>query len=295
MERSDIERVIGAVLSRMGVSEEPLSEHGFAIPVEVSARHAHLSKEHCTLLFGEETLAIERPLSQPGQFLSSRRVRLIGPSGMLEKVAVLGPARGETQVEISKTDARILGVDAPVRLSGDLMGAAELHIQAGNAMLKARCAIVAKRHLHLTPKDAAAMGVTDGQEIQARLEGERPLTFDGVAVRISKDFATALHLDTDEANAAGAGKGTVCRCLTSAAGVQAVSLDNIHAPARKETEPEIFSGKLITEAIAVDMAKKGVREIALGRGQLVTPSARDVLMAAGVRLLPNAEKRGEKT
>ncbi len=295
MDKVDIEQIVRAVLSRMGASTQPSCEHGTSIPVEISARHAHLSREHCMLLFGEDALTVERPLSQPGQFLSSRRVRLIGASGVLEKVAVLGPVRRETQVEISRTDARTLGVDAPVRLSGDLRGAATLYIQAGNAMVEAPCAIVAQRHVHLTPTDAEAMGVADGHVIQARIEGERPVTFDGVAVRVSKDFASALHLDTDEANAAGVNKGTICRCLSGMREMREACSDMKESDIQGEEASEPFSGKLITEAIAVDLVRKGVREIAIRRGQLITPSARDALAAAGVKLLPGGGKQEERT
>ncbi len=283
MEREQIEQIVRTVLLRM---EPPKMEStpcsgSFAAPVEVSARHVHLSAEHVRALFGEDTLIAKHPLSQPGQFVSSKRVRLIGPKGTLEHVAVLGPTRGSTQVELSHTDARTLGVDAPLRLSGDLQGAAQIHIQAGNAMVTAPAAIVAQRHLHLTPTDADRWGISDGQYISARIEGERALSFDRVVARVSKAAALALHLDTDEANAAsGITKSTVCRLMIG----RCVADLPASAPSQAESTAD-FDGKLVTEREAVSLIARGCKVLHMTRGQLVTPLARDALRAAGVALI----------
>ena len=148
-------------------------------------------------------------------FGSSRalRVRLIGPKGVLDNVAVLGPVRGATQAEISATDARHLGVCAPVNLSGDLSGAATVFLQAGDALLKRACAIIARRHVHMTPDEADAFGVMDGEEVSLAVAGSRPVILTGVVARVSPQSALALHIDTDEANAAGAWESTVCRMV----------------------------------------------------------------------------------
>ena len=196
-----IEAIVREVLSRL--QSEGRAGSGQLIPAEMSARHVHLSPEDLKTLFGTEHMEVVRELSQPGQFLSDCRVRLIGPKGTLDQVAVLGPARGATQVEISANDARHLGVDAPVRLSGELQDAAEIVLQAGSAVIVRRAAIIARRHLHMTPSDAAAFGVSHGQLVSVRVLGARPLILEEVPIRVSEKAGLALHVDTDEANAAG--------------------------------------------------------------------------------------------
>ncbi len=275
MERAEIERIVRAVVAQAREAGAPPCSDSFHVPVETSARHVHLSKEHALRLFGTDALEKERDLSQPGQFVAKWRVRLIGPRGVLDGVAVLGPVRGRTQVELSRADARLLGVDAPLRLSGDLAGAAALHIQAGGAIVEASAAIVAKRHLHLTPADARRMGLGDGQTVSARILGERPLVLEDIAVRVSDRAATALHIDTDEANASGAAKDTACALLAC--------FQPPAEPAESpEPAPERFEGKLMTEADARRLVGSGARRVLLKRGQLITPLALDALRAGGV-------------
>ena len=172
--------------------------------VETSARHVHLTEEHIAALFGEgHTLTHKKDLSQPGQFACEERVTVVGPKGSIAKVIVLGPARPASQVEISLTDARTLGVVAPVRESGDVAasGACKLVGPAGEVDL-AEGVIAAKRHIHLTPADAEAFGVADKEIVGVKITSEdRSLTFGDVVVRVSPKFAAAMHIDTDEANA----------------------------------------------------------------------------------------------
>ena len=164
-------------------------------------------------LFGHP-LTPQRPLSQPGQYLANERLTVAGPKGELRHVAVLGPERREAQVEISLTDGRELGIAPPVRLSGDVADTpgATLVGPAGSVSLR-RGVIAARRHIHMTPEDAARYGLGDKQVIQLRVDTQRPLIFDDVVVRVSPDFATAVHLDYDEANACGFQKGDVGRIL----------------------------------------------------------------------------------
>ena len=174
--------------------------------VETSARHVHLSEEHIKILFGEgATLTHKKDLSQPGQFACEERVTVVGPKKSIPNVIILGPARPATQVEISLTDARSIGVSAPIRESGDIAGsgACKLVGPKGEVELK-EGVIVAKRHIHATTKDAAEAGVADKEIVQLKIESDgRTLIFDDVVVRVSDSFALACHLDTDEANAAG--------------------------------------------------------------------------------------------
>ena len=179
--------------------------------VETSARHVHLSADHIEILFGKgATLTHKKDLSQPGQFACEERVTLVGPKKSIANVIILGPARPATQVEVSFTDARTLGVSAPVRESGDVAGSAPCKIVGPCGEVEiSEGVIVAKRHIHFTTADAAAFGVADKQIVKVRVEGERALIFDEVVVRVSDKFAAAMHIDTDESNAACAAPGTM--------------------------------------------------------------------------------------
>ncbi len=176
------------------------------ILVETSARHMHVSEEHLDILFGKGAkLTWKKDLSQPGQYACAERVEVIGPKSRLT-MSILGPTRPSTQVEISLTDARTLGVTAPIRESGDIKGSAGATLKgpAGEVELK-EGVIVAKRHIHTTPEDAEAFGVKDKEVVDVLINtDERTLVFGEVVVRVSPSFATAMHIDTDEANAAGA-------------------------------------------------------------------------------------------
>ena len=183
------------------------------IEMEASGRHAHVTEAQAQVLFGHK-LTPKRELSQPGQFLANERVTVIGPKGELQNVAVLGPERKAGQVELSMTDARTLGIDAPIRLSGDIANSpgATLRGNMGQVILQ-QGAIIAKRHIHITPGDAEKMGVGDKQVVRLQTYTDRPLIFDDVVVRVSPDFQTRVHLDYDEANACGFQKGDLGRII----------------------------------------------------------------------------------
>lgn len=184
------------------------------IEMEASGRHVHVTKEQAEILFGHD-LTPDRPLSQPGQWAAKERVAVIGPKGQFHSVAVLGPERKEAQVEISLTDGRTLGIQPPVRASGSVEN-------SPGVLLKGPCGevtlsqgvIAAQRHIHITPEDAQRFGVQDKQIVKLQTHTDRPLIFDDVLVRVSKDFATRVHLDFDEANACGYKNGDLGRILT---------------------------------------------------------------------------------
>jgi len=184
------------------------------VELEASGRHVHLTKEQSLALFGH-SLTPKRPLSQPGQFLAEERVTVVGPKGEFQNVAVLGPERKEAQVEISLTDGRQLGIDPPVRLSGDVQDTpgAVLRGTRGSVEIP-RGVLAAKRHIHLTPEDARRFGVKDKQNVALKVYTARPCVFEDVTVRISPDFASYVHLDYDEANACGFRKGDLGRILS---------------------------------------------------------------------------------
>lgn len=173
--------------------------------VEISARHVHVSEQDLETLFGKGyKLTPKKDLSQPGQFACEERVTVVGPKKELAGVSILGPCRPATQVEISLTDARSIGVKAPIRESGDIAdtGACKLVGPCGEVELT-EGVIAAKRHIHMTPADAEKYGITDKQVVSVKIPTEgRALVFDDVIARVSPSYALAMHLDTDEANAA---------------------------------------------------------------------------------------------
>ena len=288
MDQNQIETIVREVLLRLQGGGDASPACDKLIPAEMSARHVHLSTEDLRELFGLEKLACVRNISQPGQFLSDCRVRLIGPQGILENVAVLGPTRGKTQVETSATDARTLGVAAPVRLSGELADAAEITLQAGSKFITRKAAIIARRHLHMTPADAAAFGVRDGQCVSVRVLGSRPLVLEEVPVRVTEASALALHMDTDEANAAGAGKD--CRCRIVGICASGARTDSVScAPKDAEHTAQAagcvtLPGKLITEFDIKTLRAQGTTALCVAKGQIITPLARDTAKALGITL-----------
>ncbi len=174
--------------------------------VEISARHLHVSEEHLEILFGKGyKLTPKKDLSQPGQFACEERVTVVGTKRELKGVSILGPCRKATQVELSLTDARSIGVSAPIRESGDVAGsgACKLVGPCGEVELT-EGVIAAKRHIHMTPADAEKYGITDSQVVSVKIDTDgRALVFGDVVARVSPSYALAMHLDTDEANAAG--------------------------------------------------------------------------------------------
>lgn len=179
--------------------------------IEISARHVHVSREALDTLFGAGyELTPKKDLSQPGQFACEERVSVVGPKRELKNVSILGPVRPETQVELSATDARSIGISAPVRESGDISGSAPCKIVGPCGEIEiSEGVIIAKRHIHMTPEDAAGYGLSDKQVVKVNIQTpERSLCFGDVVVRVKPTFRLAMHIDTDEGNAAGV-SGTV--------------------------------------------------------------------------------------
>lgn len=175
----------------------------FKIKMGISARHLHLSKEHLEILFGKGAELHEmKMLAQPGQYAAEERVELVGPKGSIKNLRVIGPLRPETQVELSCSDARSIGVQAPVRNSGDTKGSAagKLIGPAGTLELKEGI-IVAARHVHLSPETGAKYDVKDKDIVKLKFDGARALIFDNVLARVHETCADEIHIDTDEGNA----------------------------------------------------------------------------------------------
>ena len=201
MERNELEALTKLVISCM--QQEKEKGNGFVVPVGVSNRHIHLSQEHVEALFGPGYQLTKKKELMGGQFASNECCTIVGLKlRAIENVRVLGPARKSTQVEISSTDARKLGINVPVRESGDIKDSAPIAIVGpkGAVYCKEGC-IVAARHIHMAPSDAAACGVSDGDDVSVKVENERGTTFNNVKIRVDESFTLEMHIDTDEANA----------------------------------------------------------------------------------------------
>ena len=209
---NEIRELVGRVLETVNGAKD---EEG-NVPVGVSNRHIHLTREHVEILFGKGyELTKIKDLSQPGQYACKEQLTIIGPSmRSIEGVRVLGPERKRSQVEISRTDSFVLKVKPPVRESGDLDGSAPITIVGpkGIVTLKEGC-IIANRHIHMSEDEGKAFGVTDGEYCDVELYGERRSLFYDVQIRVHKDFRLEMHIDTDDANAAGVGNGAKVRLI----------------------------------------------------------------------------------
>ena len=201
LETREIEFITKAVLAAM--DKQKSDEKGYVVPVGVSARHVHLTQEHVEILFGEGYQLTKKKDLMGGQFASNETVTIVGIKlRAIENVRVLGPVRKASQVEISSTDALKLGIKAPIRESGDIKGSAPIALVGpkGALYLKEGC-IVAMRHIHMSPADALAAGVHDGDIVSVKADNERGTIFNQVKIRVNPSFTLEMHIDTDEANA----------------------------------------------------------------------------------------------
>ena len=214
METNNVELITRMVLDALNKKEE--KGNGFMVPIGVSARHIHLTQEHVEALFGEGYQLTKKKDLMGGQFASNEKVTIVGLKlRAIENVRVLGPVRKNTQVEISATDAISLGVKAPIRESGNIAGSAPIAIigPKGAVYLNEGC-IVAKRHIHMAPKDAMAAGVHDGDIVSVKADNERGTIFNNVQIRVDDSFTLEMHIDTDEANAAQIKSGDTVRIVS---------------------------------------------------------------------------------
>ncbi len=180
------------------------------IPVEASGRHIHLSYEDIEILFGKGyDLKQKKELSQPGQFACEERVRIIGPKGVIENVIILGPARAESQVEISLTDCRKLGIKPFIKNSGDILDTAGIIVtNKDKTIILNQGAIIAKNHIHMNSEEARRLDVRDKQKVKVKIHSERPIIFEEVLIRVNDSFRLSMHIDYDEANACNLNKNS---------------------------------------------------------------------------------------
>ncbi|HFI0457584.1 TPA: ethanolamine utilization phosphate acetyltransferase EutD [Streptococcus suis] len=204
-----LERIIDKIAAKVR------DELDGSFEIEASGRHIHLSQEDLEKLFGKDyTLTKAKDLSQPGQYACKERLTILGPKGAFQNVVILGPVRGASQVEVSLTDCLKLGVNAPIRESGQIENTPGIILVNGNKVVSLeKGLIVAKRHIHMTPEDAAKANVVNQEIVQVQVGGERGLIFDDVVIRVHPKFATYMHIDYDEANACGFKKGMRGRIL----------------------------------------------------------------------------------
>ena len=208
LEANNIELITRMVIQALDKNEK--RDSGFVVPIGVSARHIHLTQEHVEALFGKGYHLTKKKDLMGGQFASNEMVTIVGLKlRAIENVRILGPVRKASQVEVSATDAIRLGMNVPVRESGDIKGSAPIALVGpkGALYLKEGC-IVAARHIHMSPKDAEAAGVKDGDIVSVRADNERGTIFNQVKIRVDESFTLEMHIDTDEANAAKIATGT---------------------------------------------------------------------------------------
>ncbi len=215
MADGQVELIARMVMEAMNQKQD--TGKGYMVPVGVSARHVHLTQEHVEVLFGEGYHLTKKKELMGGQFASNELVTIVGLKlRAIENVRILGPVRSKSQVEISSTDAIKLGVKAPIRESGNVAGSAPIALVGpkGALYLKEGC-IVAKRHIHMSPKDAMAAGAHDGDIVSVKADNERGTVFNNVQVRVDESFTLEMHIDTDEANAAKIATGDTVRIINN--------------------------------------------------------------------------------
>lgn len=215
MDNSNVALITKLVLEAVE-KQKSSDDAGFLVPIGVSARHIHLTQEHVEVLFGKGYQLTKKKELMGGQFASNETVTIVGIKlRAIENVRVLGPVRKQTQVEISATDAIKLGVKAPIRESGNVAGSAPIAVVGpkGALYLKEGC-IIAMRHIHMSPRDAMAAGVHDGDIVSVKADNERGTIFNHVKIRVDDSFTLEMHIDTDEANAAKIATGDTVRIIS---------------------------------------------------------------------------------
>ena len=267
MNDSRIVEVVKKVIQQELIGLMPSSR---PIPIGVSGRHIHISREDLDVVFGKDyQLKEDKPLTQPGQYAAKERVTLVGPGGVIENVRILGPVRNKTQVEISLTDGRRLGLTPPVRDSGDLAETPGITIVGPKGSVTIpEGVIVAKRHIHMTPEDANEFKVVDGEEVRVVCGDDRRLIFDQVLVRVSEKYRLDFHIDYDEANAAGVKTGDLCYLLKSSG--------EVRVPEKREVVR-----RLVTEADIREAERNGLK-IVIVKGTIITPLALELGLSKGI-------------
>lgn len=265
------------------------------VEVEASGRHVHLNREAIDYLFGEGyQLTKARNLSQPGQFVCKERLTLVGPKGKLENVVILGPERKESQVEISLTDANALGLQVPVRESGDIEGSPGITlVHQGRQLELDKGLIIAKRHIHVSPDDAEILDVENKEIVQVKVFGERSLIFDEVVIRVHPNFYTYMHIDYDEANACGFSKGTLAKIIKKSNRQAPEAKQSTVREKKNASEKQIeLDQKLITESDLQKLYLQKVKHIRIPSTSIITPLAQDYIREFAFKITRCEENDG---
>ena len=283
MEHPLLQSIVEEVLNQLSEKKATLEQN--IVPIAVSARHVHLSEKDLAVLFGASyQLRIKKRLSQPNQFAAEETVTIAGPKGTIERVRVLGPVRKQTQVEVSITDAKKLGMDPPVRQSGNLGGSSPITIigPKGSLYLQEGL-IIAQSHIHTNSADAKKFGVEDGGYVMVRVDTVRPITFERVLVRVSPSYITEMHIDTDEANTGFIQTGQPGRIMIQQQPLQLIPDSPKIKDLREErSNDQIFGGKLLTNH---EVQRHKGETIYIKKMSIVTPLARDAARDTGKKIV----------
>lgn len=274
MQENLVRKIVEEVLQQV-LKNQPSPQHDGKIPIGVSARHVHLAQAEVEQLFGENyQLTPKFELSQPGQFAAEETVVIAGPKGSIERVRILGPARSLSQVEISWTDAMKLGVKPPLRVSGDIKGSSPVTLigPKGSVVLNEGL-IIAQAHIHMSPADSARFQVADGQSVQIKVEGIRPIILSNVIIRVSERYRLEMHIDTDEANAGLIQQGAFAKIVNDQANEQ-MNVKELPPVVSEADKPSIyhFDKKLLSQVEVLEIEAK---EIVVPKKTIVTALAYD--------------------
>ncbi|WP_223554553.1 phosphate propanoyltransferase [Lysinibacillus sphaericus] len=274
MQENLVQKIVEEVLQQV-LKNQPSPQHDGKIPIGVSARHVHLAQAEVEQLFGENyQLTPKFELSQPGQFAAEETVVIAGPKGSIERVRILGPARSLSQVEISWTDAMKLGVKPPLRVSGDIKGSSPVTLigPKGSVVLNEGL-IIAQAHIHMSPADSARFQVADGQSVQIKVEGIRPIILSNVIIRVSERYRLEMHIDTDEANAGLIQQGAFAEMVNAQANEQ-MNIKELPPVVSQADKPSIyhFDKKLLSQVEVLEIEAK---EIVVPKKTIVTALAYD--------------------
>ncbi|QSB08752.1 phosphate propanoyltransferase [Lysinibacillus sp. FSL K6-0075] len=277
MQENLVQKIVEEVLQQV-LKNQSSPPHDGKIPIGVSARHVHLAQAEVEQLFGENyQLTPKSELSQPGQFAAEETVVIAGPKGSIERVRILGPARSLSQVEVSWTDAMKLGLKPPLRISGDIQGSSPVTLigPKGSVVLNEGL-IIAQAHIHMSPADSARFQVVDGQSVQIKVEGIRPIILSNVVIRVSERYRLEMHIDTDEANAGLIQQGTLAEILYHQVSEPAIALKEQSPVVQKVEQPSVYhyDKKLLSQIEVLDI---DAQEIVVPKKTIVTALAYDKL------------------
>lgn len=277
MQENLVQKIVEEVLQQV-LKNQSSPPHDGKIPIGVSARHVHLAQAEVEQLFGENyQLTPKFELSQPGQFATEETVVVAGPKGSIERVRILGPARSLSQVEVSWTDAMKLGLKPPLRISGDIQGSSPVTLigPKGSVVLNEGL-IIAQAHIHMSPADSAKFNVIDGQSVQIKVEGIRPIILSNVVIRVSERYRLEMHIDTDEANAGLIQQGTLAEIVYHQGNEQPKPVKEQSSIVQKVEQPSVYhyDKKLLSQ---IEVLEIDAQEIVVPKKTIVTALAYDKL------------------